>query len=103
MTSHVITTSHTIITIVTTSPKKQNLHIIPQQQIPGSYVPQQQLYQASDAVKNYYVMVNQQQAGPFSAAELIGMISSLQLPADTPVWKEGMAQWVPYNQLPPLS
>ena len=46
----------------------------------------------------WYYTLNGQQAGPISQAELAQMLQST-LPADTLVWKEGMADWVMANTL----
>ncbi|MEO1856858.1 MAG: GYF domain-containing protein [Rubritalea sp.] len=42
----------------------------------------------------WYYTLNGQQAGPVSQAELAQMLNG-SLPSDTLVWKEGMADWLP--------
>jgi len=45
----------------------------------------------------YYYAVNGQQAGPVSEEELRGMVSSGSIPAETPIWREGMGDWQPFS------
>jgi uncharacterized RDD family membrane protein YckC len=46
---------------------------------------------------NYYYAVNGQQTGPVSEEQLRQMVASGSLPAETPVWREGMADWQPFS------
>lgn len=50
----------------------------------------------------WYYAQNGQQVGPVSPEELKNLLSSQALVRDTPVWREGMAQWLPANQIPEL-
>lgn len=43
---------------------------------------------------SYYVLIDNQQSGPFDENALRQMASSGQLSEDTYVWKQGMAQWM---------
>ena len=43
---------------------------------------------------SYYVLIDNQQSGPFDENVLRQMASSGQLSEDTYVWKQGMAQWM---------
>jgi uncharacterized RDD family membrane protein YckC len=45
----------------------------------------------------YYYAVNGQQTGPVTEEQLRGMVTSGALPADTLIWREGMAQWQPFS------
>jgi uncharacterized RDD family membrane protein YckC len=45
----------------------------------------------------YYYAVNGQQAGPVSEEELRNMVASGSIPAETPIWREGMADWQPFS------
>ena len=51
----------------------------------------------------YFVALNNQQAGPFDQSALQGMISRGELQRDTLVWFQGMAQWTPASSVPELS
>ena len=42
----------------------------------------------------YYVGINEQQAGPFGWEELDGLVKKGELTAQTLVWKKGFADWV---------
>ena len=44
-----------------------------------------------------YIAVNNEQQGPYSAEQLLAMVNSGQIKADTLVWQEGMADWQPLN------
>lgn len=46
---------------------------------------------------NYYYAVNGNQTGPVSEDELRSMVSAGTIPATTPVWREGMADWQPFS------
>ena len=47
----------------------------------------------------YYMVVDNQQAGPFSFEELIG---NPRLTRETLIWKPGLENWIPAHQLPEL-
>ena len=51
--------------------------------------------QAAPPLSGFFVSVNMQPAGPFDTAGLQGLIDNGQLTRTTPVWREGMANWVP--------
>jgi uncharacterized RDD family membrane protein YckC len=46
---------------------------------------------------NYYYAVNGQQTGPIAEEELRKMVAAGSLPPETPVWREGMADWQPFS------
>lgn len=50
----------------------------------------------------YFVALNGQQSGPYSAAQLSPLVTGRQLGPQTLVWKAGLPQWVPAAQLPEL-
>ena len=45
----------------------------------------------------YYYAVNGNQTGPVSEEELRRLVSAGTIPATTPVWREGMADWQPFS------
>lgn len=47
-----------------------------------------------------YVLVNGQQAGPFTKTELAQLVKNGSLQSETLVWEAGMAAWAPANSLP---
>ena len=47
----------------------------------------------------YYLAINGQQAGPFEEQDLVAN----GMTADTMVWTQGMAQWLPAGQVPELA
>ena len=47
-----------------------------------------------------YVLVNGQQAGPFTKTELSQLVKNGTLQSETLVWEAGMTAWVPANTLP---
>jgi len=49
-----------------------------------------------------FVALNDQPAGPFGQAQLKQMIASGQLTGQTLVWKDGMADWAPANDVAEL-
>lgn len=51
----------------------------------------------------WYVGVGGQQAGPFDEAALASQAQSGALTRTTLVWRTGMAQWIPAEQVPELS
>jgi hypothetical protein len=51
----------------------------------------------------YYMAMGGQQAGPFTAQQLLGMKNSGQLSEQTLLFKPGMANWTPAKELPELN
>ena len=51
----------------------------------------------------WFVMVGGQQDGPLTRAELGLRSSSGTLDAESPVWKEGMDEWLPSGEVPELA
>lgn len=47
----------------------------------------------------YYVMVRENRLGPFDHQQLVRLLTSGQITADTLVWTEGMEQWQPIRQI----
>ena len=47
-----------------------------------------------------YVVINGQQAGPFTKTELTQLVKSGTLTAESFVWEAGMANWAPAASLP---
>ena len=47
-----------------------------------------------------YAAINNSQAGPFNEQEFIALIQKGLINNDTLVWKAGLSNWVPANQLP---
>ena len=47
----------------------------------------------------YYIVVNNAQAGPFTEADLLLMVKNNLIKADTLIWKAGMSKWLPANQV----
>ncbi len=45
-----------------------------------------------------YILENNQQAGPFQEAQILGMIQQGRVNAQTMCWSEGMAAWAPVGQ-----
>jgi uncharacterized RDD family membrane protein YckC len=50
---------------------------------------------------NWYYVDAGQQAGPISEDELASLAGSGKIQPDTLVWREGMANWLPYSQAKP--
>ncbi|MBR5639914.1 MAG: SPFH domain-containing protein [Muribaculaceae bacterium] len=50
----------------------------------------------------YFVNINNQQAGPFSVQQIMQMVQSGQVTAQSYVWKQGMPQWVHAGQVQEL-
>ena len=48
---------------------------------------------------NYWIIINETEQGPFSIDEL----STLSLTPDTPVWCDGMSDWLPASAVPELA
>lgn len=51
----------------------------------------------------YYMVVDNAQAGPFTEEELVKLIQNDLLRQDTLVWKTGMAAWTPAAQVPEVN
>lgn len=50
----------------------------------------------------FYVIIDGQQAGPFSETELSRMAAANKISADTYVWKPGMASWAQASGVPEI-
>src|SRR5271154_3198000 len=48
----------------------------------------------------WYYHQNGANQGPLQLSDLQGLVGSRTIPADTLVWTEGMATWVPYHSSP---
>ena len=44
-----------------------------------------------------FAVINGESQGPYTSAQLLAMVNSGQIKADTLVWQEGMADWQPLN------
>lgn len=53
--------------------------------------------------KELYLVVNGQQAGPFTKTELERLVKSGTLTAETLAWETGMPAWVPAGTIPQLN
>lgn len=53
--------------------------------------------------KQFYIVVDQSQAGPFSEEELAKLVENKLLSSETLVWKEGMPAWQPASQVPEVN
>jgi uncharacterized membrane protein len=51
-------------------------------------------------MSDWYYAVNNEQKGPVGETDLKGQLAANKLPADTLVWKDGMANWTAANELP---
>jgi len=54
-------------------------------------------------MSDWYYAANDEQKGPINESELKENFAGNKLPIDTLVWKEGMDNWVPANQVPAFS
>jgi uncharacterized membrane protein len=54
-------------------------------------------------MSDWYYADNNEQRGPVLETDLKALLSSKKLPADSLVWKEGMANWTPASQVTSLS
>ena len=54
-------------------------------------------------MSDWFYAANNEQKGPINESELKADIAANKLPADTLVWKDGMGEWTPANQLPAFS
>ena len=52
---------------------------------------------------SYFLVINGQQFGPYSANEISQMVTAGQANGDTLGWCDGMSDWVPLKQIPALS
>jgi uncharacterized membrane protein len=50
-------------------------------------------------MSDWYYAANNEQKGPVNESELKANFASSKLPADTLVWKDGMDNWTPANQV----
>src|SRR5271154_4486577 len=50
-------------------------------------------------MSDWYYAANNEQKGPVNESELKANLASAKLPADTLVWKDGMDNWTPANQV----
>ena len=51
----------------------------------------------------YYMVVDNSQAGPFTEEELIRLIQNELLRPNTLIWKAGLAAWTPAAQVPEVN
>lgn len=51
-------------------------------------------------MSDWYYAANNEQKGPINESELKANFAANKLPVDTLVWKDGMENWTPANQLP---
>jgi membrane protease subunit (stomatin/prohibitin family) len=51
----------------------------------------------------YYVLINNQQNGPLSFAQLSQLISDVRINKQSLVWKTGMENWVLITEIPEVS
>jgi uncharacterized membrane protein len=51
-------------------------------------------------MSDWYYAANNEQKGPVNESELKANFASNKLPVDTLVWKDGMENWTPANQVP---
>jgi uncharacterized membrane protein len=54
-------------------------------------------------MSDWYYAADNAQKGPINESELKAHFATNQLPTDTLVWKEGMENWTPANQVPAFS
>ncbi len=54
-------------------------------------------------MSDWYYAVDNEQKGPINEAELKEFLAGNKVPADALVWKDGMDNWTPANQVPALS
>lgn len=54
-------------------------------------------------MSEWYYAADNEQKGPVNEAELKENLATHKLPADTLVWKDGMENWTPANQVPAFS
>lgn len=56
-----------------------------------------------DNPNQFYIAVNNSQAGPFSEEQLKKLIQNNMVSDDTLVWKSGMSSWMPAAQVPEVN
>jgi uncharacterized membrane protein len=54
-------------------------------------------------MSDWYYAVNNEQKGPINESELKANLATNKIPVDSLVWKEGMDNWTPANQVPAFS
>jgi uncharacterized membrane protein len=54
-------------------------------------------------MSDWYYAENNEQKGPINESELKANFATNKLPSDTLVWKDGMDNWAPANQVPAFS
>ena len=54
-------------------------------------------------MSDWYYAANDEQKGPINESELKANLAANKIPADSLVWKDGMADWTPANQVPAFS
>src|ERR1700676_4588395 len=54
-------------------------------------------------MSDWYYAVDNEQKGPINEAELKEHLATNKVPADVLVWKDGMDNWTPANQVPAFS
>ena len=54
-------------------------------------------------MSDWYYAVDNEQKGPINESELKANLAANKLPADSLVWKDGMDNWTPANQVPAFS
>jgi uncharacterized membrane protein len=54
-------------------------------------------------MSDWYYAADNEQKGPINESELKANLASNKIPADTLVWKDGMDNWTPANQVPAFS
>jgi len=58
---------------------------------------------ANTVGKQFFLVVGQSQAGPFSEEELAKLVDNELISSETLVWKEGMPAWQPASQVPEVN
>src|SRR5271170_920035 len=51
-------------------------------------------------MSDWYYAADNEQKGPINESELKANLASNKIPADSLVWKDGMDNWTPANQVP---
>ena len=52
---------------------------------------------------DWYAGMEGKRSGPFSEAELVGLIKAGKVGTDTLLWRKGMADWKPAHQVQELA
>lgn len=71
-------------------------HTMASMQVPGAGAPLKENKETGE----YYVLVNQAVAGPFSDKELETLVKAKTLTQNTLVWKQGMSGWTQGKNVP---